>query len=115
MAFVDDPILAIRGDSVGAAENYPNGELKKIRAWSNANKIRFNEKKPKIMLVSRRKRKEPKVLKVYLNNKLLEQVNTMKYLGIIIDHKCKFKEYITYVAQRCTKLMYNLSRPVKLT
>jgi hypothetical protein len=67
------------------------------------------------MLVSRRKTKEPKAIKVYLNNEILEHVTTMKYLGIIIDHKFKFKQNITYVAERCTKLIHNLSRSDKLT
>jgi hypothetical protein len=66
-------------------------------------------------MVSRRKMKEPKALKVYLNNKILEQVTTMTYLGIFIDHNFKFKEHITYVAERCTKLCYNLARSAKLT
>jgi len=67
------------------------------------------------MLVSRRKRKESKVIKVYLNNKILEQVTTMKYLGIIMDHKFSFQEHITHVAERCTKLIHSLSRSVKVT
>lgn len=67
------------------------------------------------MVVSRRKRKEPKTVKIYLNNKILEQVPTIKYLGIIIDNKLKFKEHITYVAERCTKCIHNLSRSAKLT
>jgi len=71
VAFADDLLLAIRGESVRAAETYSNGELSKVEAWSK-NKIRFNEEKSQVMLVSRRKRKEPKVMKVYLNNKPLE-------------------------------------------
>ena len=67
------------------------------------------------MLVSRRKRKESKVIKVYLNNKILEQVTTMKYLSIIMDHKFSFKEHVTYVAERCTKLIHSLSRSAKVT
>ena len=39
----------------------------------------------------------------------------MKYLGIIMDHKFIFKEHIKYVAERCTKLIYNLSMSAKLT
>jgi len=39
----------------------------------------------------------------------------MKYLDIILDHKIKFKEHITYVAERFTKMIYNLSRSTKLT
>jgi hypothetical protein len=79
VAFADDLILAISGESVRAADNYSNGELRKITAWSKNNKIRFNEEKTKVMLVSRRKRKEPKAIKVHRNNKPLEQVTTMRY------------------------------------
>jgi len=43
----------------------------------------------------RRKRKERGEVEVYLNNKLLRQVKTMKYLGIIIDKKRTFREHIT--------------------
>jgi hypothetical protein len=54
------------------------------------------------MLVSRRKRKEIKEIKVCLNKKPLEQVIQMKYLGIFIDHKFRFKEHINHAAERFT-------------
>jgi len=91
----DDLILAIRGETVSEAENFWNFELSKITAWSTSNKIRFNVEKSKVMLISSRKRKEVKEVKIYINNKPLEQVNTMKYLGIIIDNKFKFSEHIS--------------------
>jgi hypothetical protein len=47
------------------------------------------------MLVSRRKRKERKEINVSVNYKLLKQVNKIKYLGIIMDNKFKFREHIT--------------------
>ena len=62
------------------------------------------------MLISRRKRKESKEIKVYLNDKPLEQETTMKYLGIVIDSKFKFSENISYAAQRCMKLIHSLSK-----
>ena len=67
------------------------------------------------MLVSRRKRRKLRKMKVYLNNKPLEQVIRMKYLDIIIDHEFKFQEHVNYAAERCTKLIYNLSKMVKLS
>jgi len=60
VAFADDLILAIRGETVRVVENYSKGELSKITAWSKNNKIRFNKEKSKVMLVSRKKRKELK-------------------------------------------------------
>ena len=76
-------------------ENITNAELKKISTWAKENKVCFNDKKSKVMLITRRKRKERKDLEVYLNNKQLRQVKTMKYLGIIIDDKLIFREHIT--------------------
>jgi hypothetical protein len=71
VACADDLILAIRADSTRAVENYPNGELSKITAWSKTNKTIFYEEKSKVMVISRRKRKESRALNVYLNNKKL--------------------------------------------
>jgi hypothetical protein len=97
VAFADDLILAIRAYSTKALENYSNGELNKITAWAKDNKIKFNEETSKVMLISRRKRMESRALNVYLNKKKLEQVTTLKYLGIIMDHKFRFKEHKAYV------------------
>jgi len=45
--------------------------------------------------MTQRKRKEREDLEVYLKNKPLRQVKTMKYLGIIIERKLTFREHIT--------------------
>jgi len=111
----DDLILAIRGETVSEAENFWNLEMSKITAWSTSNKIRFNAEKSKVMLTSRRKRKEVKEIKVYLNNKPLEHVTTMKYVGIIIDNKLQFSEHISYADERCKKLIHSLSKSAKVS
>ena len=113
VTFADDLILAIRGQTVSEVENFSKLELSKITARSKSNKINFNEEKSKVVLISRRKRKEVKEIKVYLHNKPLEQVNTMIYLGIIIDNKFKFSEHISYAAEIYTKLIYTLSKSAK--
>lgn len=71
--------------------------------------------KSKVMVVSRRKQREQRNITVYLNNKPLEQVTRMKYLGIIIDHKFSFQEHTNYAPERCAKLIYNLSKVAKLS
>jgi len=45
-----------------------------------------------------------------MNKKPLEQVQNIKYLGIIIDSKLKFGEHIMYISGKCTKLMHTLSK-----
>jgi len=78
--------------------------MTKIAVWSRNNKINFNEDKSRVMIISRRKRKENKEINVCLNNKPLQQVSTMKYLGFVIDDKFKFSKHITYAAKRSSKL-----------
>ena len=64
--------------------------------------------------MTRRKRKENKEVKIYINNKPLLQVGSMKYLGIIFDHKLTFREHIKYMAKKCTKLIFLLSKSARL-
>jgi hypothetical protein len=90
-------------------------ELRKISDWAQNNKLKFNEYKSKVMLMSRRKRKEKKKVQVYLNNKIPEQVNSIKYLGIIFDSKITFRDHVNYVEEKCTKLIFTLSKSAKAT
>ena len=115
VAFADDLLLAIRGEIVSEAANIANIELGKISTWAKNNKMSFNEQKSTAMLVSRRKRKEQKEIKIYLNYKPLEQANKMKYLGIILDNKFKFTDHVNYAAETCTKLIHSLAISVKIS
>ena len=89
IAFADDLLLITIGESVREAENFANIDMSKINLWSR-NKIVFNEAKSKTMLISRRKRKEGKEIKLFLNNTPIEQVKIMEYLGVIIYDNFKF-------------------------
>jgi hypothetical protein len=114
VAFADDLVIMIKSDSIREAENIANVEMSKFSAWAKENKIRFNEQKSKVILMTRRKRKERKDLEIYLNNKPLSQVHSLKYLGIIFDSKLTFREHINYMAEKCTKLISALSKWAKL-
>jgi hypothetical protein len=51
-------MIVTRGESVAEAENYMNLEMRKIQEWALNNKLNFNENKSKVMLISRRRRRE---------------------------------------------------------
>ena len=115
IAFADDLILATRGKTVSEAENRANIELTKIAEWAGNNKIQVNEHKSKTILISRRKRTERKEVMIYLNSRPLTQVQTLKYLGIIIDRKLTFKEHIDYITTKCSRLIFALSKSAKVS
>ena len=97
IAFADDLIILTRGETVAEAENYMNIELRKIEEWAQNNKLKFNNTKSKVMPMSWRKRNEKKQIEIYINNKILQQVHSLKYMGIIFDSKLTFRERITYL------------------
>jgi len=67
------------------------------------------------MVVTRRKRREKKTeVYIYLNNKPLEQVNNIKYLGIILDSKLNFREHIIHTSRKCSTLIHTLAKSAKL-
>ena len=115
LAYADDLLIATRGDSVRTVENYANVELSKIEGLSRRNEITLNDKKDKVMLVTRRKRKKDKDITLYLHSKLVKQVRQLKYIGLILDQKFKFQEHIKYTTDRCAKLTHNLSKVARLT
>ena len=108
IAFADYILIAVKAESIRASENITNIDMNKILIWTKNNKINFNEQKSKVMVISRWKRKENREISVYMNNKPLEQVQKIKYLGIIIDSKLHFREHIMYISRKCTKLIHAL-------
>jgi len=115
VAYAGDLLIATRGVSIKSVKNYANVQMSKINEWSRRNKIKFNDKNSKAVLLTRRKRREDKNITFYFQFKPLEQVTQMKYLGIILDQKFKFQEYISYAAEKCAKLIHNMSRSARIT
>ena len=54
-------------------------------------------------------------MEIYLKIKILEQVKKINYLGIIFDSKMTFKDHVNYVEEKCTKLIFTLSKSAKVT
>jgi len=71
IAFANNLIILIRGESVVEAETYMNLETRKILEWAQNNKLKFNKNKSKVMLISRRRRMGGKRREIHVNNKIL--------------------------------------------
>ena len=78
IAFVDDLLIAVKAGTVVEVEYFTNIEMSKIRNWSKENKLKFNNRKLKVMLISRR-RKGRTAIDKYFNSNHLEQVDKIKY------------------------------------
>jgi hypothetical protein len=59
--------------------------------------MQFNENKSKVMLITRKRNIQS--INVYINNKRLEMVKEMKYLGIYFDRLLTFGTHIKYLTE----------------
>ena len=50
-----------------------------------------------------------------MNSRPLTQAHSLKYLGIILDTKLTFKDHINYITDKCSRLIFALSKSAKLT
>ena len=55
-------------------------------------------------------KKQDRKLELNINNVPITQVNEIKYLGIIIDHKLRWKTHIDHVSKRLAKSMWAICR-----
>ena len=70
----------------------------------SANKLSLNTKKKSFFMIFHRSRIKSNVInKVIIDNHELTQVNSAKYLGVIIDHKLNWIERILYVKSKFSK------------
>ena len=89
--------------------------MHKIATWAKNNKIIFNKEKSKVLVISRERPKHKIKVNIFLNNKELEQVDRLKYIGIILDSTFNFSAHIEYIGQKCVRLVHALSKSAKLT
>jgi hypothetical protein len=112
IAFADNLAIMTQGKMPSEAGVYENSDIAKIEKWAKENKMQFNESKSKAMLITRKRSNGN--INIYLNNRKLEQVKEMKYLGIYFDTRFTFDKHIGNIVEKSTKLIYTLGSPAKL-
>jgi len=112
IAFADNLAIMTKGNTPSEAEVFTYSDLAKIEKWAKDNKMLFSDTKSKAMLITRKRNNEN--INIYLNNRRLEVVKELKYLGIYFDIRLTFDKHIKYITENSTKLVYLLSRLAKL-
>ena len=83
--------------------------------WFKSNKLSLNTEKTFYMIFHRARLKfaDGMNVKVIMDNITLTKVSSIKYLGVIVDHKLNWIDHITYVKNKISKgigIMYKARR-----
>ena len=80
-----------------------NEELSKIMKWLTCNKLSLNINKTKYMLFKHNKNQLSSSSELKLDNHKLEEVKSIKFLGIILDNELKWEDHIFYIKKKVAK------------
>lgn len=108
--FADDCLIYIIDTDTISANTKINEDLGRINKWLNANKLKLNISKTKCMLINREKDLNEDDITIKINADEIEKVNSIKYLGMIIDDHLKMSEHVEYIIKKVSKKIGFLGR-----
>ena len=101
--FADDTNLFFEHADLRILFSMVNDEMKKIYEWFNAIKLSLNADKTKCSLFHKPSKTDNLLLllpKVLINDKEVERVVSIKFLGILFDEHLSWKEQIRYTENK---------------
>ena len=111
--FADDTIVYLSKKELPSLVELVNEELKGIGNWLASNKLKLNVKKTKCMLLGKETKHQEWMSAGYsveIENEQIDLVNTMKYLGIVVDRKLNFSDHVDYMCKKIAKKLGVLGR-----
>jgi len=114
IAYADDLMILVKEKPQIEVENYASIETQKVAKWARNNKMCFNDQKSKVTIITKKRPKNRRDFKIFLNNKTLQQEDTIKYLGITIDRRFNFNHHIDNITGKCIKIIHTLSKCAKI-
>lgn len=121
ICYADDTALIFDGDSWSETSQRAEMGLKSAVEWLNSNLLTLNTSKTKFLCFHKTISSKPKSqinLKIHAecNNPslchcpVIEQVRSIRYLGVIVDDKLSFNAHISGVASKVRKLTHVMYR-----
>lgn len=101
LIFADDITIFCAGKHIAATEELLQDSLNNLQSWSNQSGLKFSPSKT-VSICFNRSHMTPK-LNLTLNQKAIENVESMKLLGLTFDNKLSWKKHIETLKDNCTK------------
>ena len=101
--FADDSNLFVSDNSLLNLEIIINQQLVNINTWLCGNKLSLNIDKTNFVIFHSPQKKPSYSVRIFINNKTIKEVNSIKYLGIMIDSNLNWKEHISVVSRKLSR------------
>lgn len=100
--FADDTVIFIVAEDFAGAYRKLQTELNKVSDWLKLKKLMLNVKKTKYMVITN-KSMEGNIQPLRLEEQEIERVESLKYLGVIVDDKLSFNDHVDYTIRKAAR------------
>ena len=101
--YADDAELHCSHSDLCVVESLLQSDLNAVACWLCSSQLSLNVVKSSSMLIGSRQRIANKSLSVSIGGTLLAQLNSVRYLGVIIDNTLSWTLHISSVVSRVTE------------
>ena len=108
--FADDTNIYFSSKNLDAIQQTLNNELQAVSDWMNCNRLALNIKKTNFILFHSKQHKPYQPFNIKINDINIEQVFSLKYLGIIFDSNLTWKSHINNLCLKLSKTVGILSK-----
>ena len=115
--FADDTNLFFSHKSIKGLFHTANLELNKVFRWFNANKLFLNKDKTKYTFFHKASEKDNiplRLASLFINDREIKRIISIKYLVVLIDKHFTWKEHITVIENKISKALGLLYKPRKV-
>ena len=115
--FADDTNITVPGCTFAELEQASNSELTNLYSWLKANKLSLNIAKTEFMVVSSRQKflaENCSELNIRLDNQPISRVEHAKSLGLIIDDRLSWSNYIKELCRKISSAIVSQSTAVQI-
>ena len=98
--FADDAAIWKSGKNLKYIQNQVQAAMNEVQKWCNKWGFKVSIAKTNVVLFHKGKFKK---VSIFLNGQRLKQEKSIKFLGMIFDHKLSWKDHVDYLVEKCQK------------
>ena len=106
--FADDTTIFWSGSNLNELSRHMSKELAKLSIWFAINKLSLNLAKTHFMVFSNHTKTSN--ITVCINETTIEMVYVNTFLGVLIDHKLKWKQHIKMITSKLSQTIAIMNR-----
>lgn len=110
VSYADDTILLVSGETWLKVEQKANEHLKKIYSWLGQNKLSLNLDKSVYIMFTNHMDTKPTNFVLKINKRVINPVQSTKYLGITIDSTLKWTSHIKNIVKKTRYLIFVMAK-----